>query len=120
MRLVGSKAKAPRIAINGRFLEEVQTRLEYLRGTNLISLASRPADAHQVIRDNEGVTLRTPSMTALQIYYDGVLPADRKLPIELTVGREKLGRFVVEWLRRIEPYEYGEPVLIRFTPVPKV
>jgi hypothetical protein len=56
-----------RIAINGRFLDEVQTRLDDGRSDS-VSYKLLPAEHHDVLEDQDGVTLRIPAMTALQLF----------------------------------------------------
>ena len=53
---------ARRIAINGRFLDEVQTRLQDDRSGSVIH-TSYPAEQHHAIEDEGGVTLRMPAAT---------------------------------------------------------
>lgn len=113
-RTTATRQKTPRIAINGRFLDEVGTRLEYGYKTQSVAIMRLPEKHHHLIADGDGVTLRVPAITALQLYYDGVLPADRDEPVELSVAGESLGRFAIEWLRRVDGHEFGEPILLRF------
>jgi hypothetical protein len=96
-----------RIAINGRFLDEVQTRLEDDRNGS-VSHTSHPAEQHHAIEDEDGVTLRTPAMTALQLYHDGILPANREQSVELTVANRRLGAFFVQWLRGLSGRGFGD------------
>jgi hypothetical protein len=111
-----SRAKTPRISINGVFLDEVRTRLDYGHETQSVGLMSLPAQHHRIITDGDGVVLRLPAITALQLYYDGVLPSNCDRAIELKLGKKKVGRFVIESLRRVEGHHFGEPVLLRLIP----
>lgn len=113
-RSAATRQKSPRIAINGRFLDEVGTRLEYGYKTQSIAIRRLPEKHHHLIADGDGVTLRCPAITALQLYFDGVLPADRDEPVELSVAGKSLGSFAIEWLRRVDGDEFGEPILLRF------
>jgi hypothetical protein len=101
-----------RIAINGSFLDEVQTRLEDDRSGSVIH-TSYPTEQHHAIEDEDGVTLRMPAMTALQLYHDGILPASREQSVELAVADKRLGTFFVQWLRGLSGREFGDPVLLR-------
>ena len=112
-----TQKKAPRIAINGCFLDDVKTRLEYGYATGSTSLKSFPTKHHRAVLDEDAVTLRLPALTALQLYHDGVLPVHNKHPIELTIGDANIGWFIVEWLRCVPEHEFGDPVLIRFARV---
>lgn len=62
-----------RIAINGRFLDEIQTRLQDDRSGSLIHTS--------------------------YLYHDGILPANREQSVDLTVADRRLGAFFVQWLR---------------------
>jgi len=106
-----------RIAINGRFLDEVQTRLEDDRSGS-VSHTSYPAEQHHAIEDEDGVTLRMPAMTALQLYHDGILPANREQSVELTVADRRLGAFFVQWLRGLSGRGFGDPMLLRLARKP--
>lgn len=114
-----SRQKAPRISINGVFLDAVYIRMEPGRFKGAVSQRGFPAAHHRVSADGETVVLRTPATVALQLYYDGVLPVNREQAVELKVGRKKAGRFLIKSLHCPEGYEFGEPVLIRFTPIDK-
>jgi hypothetical protein len=106
-----------RIAINGRFLDEVQTRLEDDRSGS-VSHTSYPAEQHHAIEDEDGVTLQTPAMTALQLYHDGILPASREQSVEITVADRRLGAFFVQWLRGLSGRGFGDPMLLRLARKP--
>ena len=99
-----------RIAINGRFLDEVQTRQEDDRSGS-VSHTSYPAEQHYAIEDEDGVTLQMPAVTALQLYHDGILPANREQSVELTVADRRLGAFFVQWLRGLSGRGFGDPML---------
>jgi hypothetical protein len=47
-----------RIAIDGHFLDEVQTRLHSEPGGESLSYSSAPLERHHATEDAEGVTLR--------------------------------------------------------------
>jgi hypothetical protein len=61
-----------RVAIDGHFLDDVQTRLHSDVSRKSLSYLSSPVERHHATEDEEGVTLRLPALTALQLYYDGV------------------------------------------------
>ena len=75
-----------------------------------VALGSRPAKHHHATVDEDRLTLRTPALTALQLYVDGVLPG----VVEIAVGDDELGSFEVEELRTPDEMEFGEPVIRRF------
>ena len=102
------------IAIDGHFLDEIQTRLQTPASSNSPAYTAAPIERHQVIEDEEGVTLKLPVLTALQLYHDGVLSAGPQKSVELTIADRKLGAFYLQWLRGLPGDEFGSPVLLRF------
>jgi len=110
-------SKPPRIGIDGVFLDDVRTRVHYDREANVVSYTSLPAHRHGVLADGAAVVVRTQAVTALQLYHDGVLPGDAVRGVDLAVGGETLGRFVVDSLRCARDRKSGQHVLLRFVPV---
>ncbi|MBI5548140.1 MAG: hypothetical protein HY901_30030 [Deltaproteobacteria bacterium] len=109
---------APRIAINGRYLDTVQTRMEPGVEPGSVSLLSLPDEHHTATVDGGGVvTLRLLALTALQLYFDGTLPADRGTAVSLEVGGQLLGDHHVEWLRCEGTGLHTEHVFLRLRPV---
>jgi tetratricopeptide (TPR) repeat protein len=107
----------PRIAVNGHFLDEVRTRLQSDITPDSISISylSLPEELHRLVADGDAVVLRIPAITALQLYYDGVLPQDQTRPVTLQAGDQALGTFRLASLRKpAEYYEHYEHVLLRF------
>src|SRR5208283_282200 len=103
-----------RIAIDGHFLDEIQTRLQTPASSKSLTYTAAPVERHQVIEDEEGVTLKLPVLTALQLYCAGVLSADPQKSVELTIATRKLGALYLQWLRGLPGEEFGNPVLLRF------
>src|SRR5260370_4617112 len=103
-----------RIAIDGHFLDEIRTRLQTPASNKSLTYTSAAVERHQVIADEEGVTLKVPVLTALQLYHDGVLSADPQKSVEFTSAARKLGAFHLHWLRGLPGDEFGNPVLLRF------
>jgi hypothetical protein len=103
-----------RIAIDGHFLDEVQTRLHSEAGGKSLSYLSAPVERHHATEDAEGVTLKLPALTALQLCYDGVLTADSRKSVKLTVAGRPLGVYYLQWMHTLPGEEFGGPVLLRF------
>jgi hypothetical protein len=80
-----------RIAIDGHFLDEIQTRLQTPASSKSLTYPAAPVERHQVIEDEEGITLKLPVLTALQLYHDGILSADPQKSVQLTIATRKLG-----------------------------
>jgi hypothetical protein len=57
--------------------------------------------------DEEGITVRLPALTALQLYYDGVLSADAQKSVELTIAGRPLGAYFLHWLRALPGDAFG-------------
>ncbi len=107
-----------RIAIDGHFLDEIQTRLQTPASSKSLTYSAAPVERHQLIEDEEGVTLKLPALTALQLYHYGVLSADAQKSVELTVAGRPLGAYFLHWMRGLPGDEFGNPVLLRFGPQP--
>jgi hypothetical protein len=103
-----------RIAIDGHFLDEIQTRLHTDGAAKSLSHVSAPIERHQVTEDEVGITLKVPALTALQLYRDRIMPADPRKSVELTVAGRKLGVLYLQWLRALPGDSFGAPVLLRF------
>jgi tetratricopeptide (TPR) repeat protein len=103
-----------RIAINGHFLDEVRTQLHADPNAKSLSYVSAPVERHEATEDEEGVTLKMPALTALQLYYDGVLPITPRKSADLSIAGRKLGPFYLHWMRGLPGDAFGAPVLLRF------
>jgi hypothetical protein len=108
-----------RVAIDGHFLDDVQTRLHSEMDGKSISYVSAPVERHHATVDAEGVTLRLPVLTALQLFYDGVLTADARKSVDLTIGGRPLGAHYLQWMHTLPGNEFAGPVLLRFGPKPE-
>jgi tetratricopeptide (TPR) repeat protein len=107
-----------RVAIDGHFLDDVQIRLHSDESSKSLSYSSAPVERHHATEDEEGITLRLLALTALQLYYDGVLSADAQRSVELTVAGRLLGAFFLHWLRALPGDKFGSAVILRFGPQP--
>jgi tetratricopeptide (TPR) repeat protein len=103
-----------RIAIDGKYLDEIQTRLHAEASTQSLTYVSAPIERHQAMEDEEGITLKIPALTALQLYSDGILPVGPRKSVDLSIAGRKLGAFYLHWLRGLPGDEFGAPVLLRF------
>jgi hypothetical protein len=111
------RGPAIRLAINGHFLDEVRTPREKQDDTEADPYISFPMEDYRAGFDGEATMLYLPLTAALQLYHDGVLPADRTQPITLTVGTRTKGPLYVEWMRHVaKSYHHGERVLLRLVP----
>jgi tetratricopeptide (TPR) repeat protein len=78
-----------RIAINGHFLDEVRTQLHAEPNAKSLTYVSAPIERHQATEDEEGVTLKLPALTALQLYSEGVLPITPRKSVDLSIAGRK-------------------------------
>ena len=79
-----------RVAIDGHFLDEVKTRLQIDPGSKTLSYVSAPVERHRVAEDEEGITLTLPAITALQLFHDGVLAADTRKSVAISIAARPL------------------------------
>lgn len=118
-RIHDLRPRGPRIAINGKYLHEIRTRLHDNLHPGAVSYLQLPEAHHRISQGEGAIVLRVPAITALQLYHDGVLPVDRTQPVSLAIDGRELGTFYIAWLRRpAEQYDPGEPVLLRFERAP--
>src|SRR5665213_1343923 len=103
-----------RIAIDGHFLDEIQTRLHTDEHAKSVSFIPAPVERHAVSEGETRVTLHLYALTAPQQYGDRIVPADPSRSVELTVAGRKLGPFYLQWLRALPGDAFGAPVLLRF------
>ena len=109
----GVKAEVPppierRIAIGGKFLDEVQIA----QGRN--TYLSFPVERHRgVIGDDGAVTVHAMMPSALQLFADGRLPRVGGAPVEVVVGGRKLGPMVLSELHcGGENYHHDVAILV--------
>jgi hypothetical protein len=103
-----------RIAIDGHFLDETQTQLHSEGDSTWSSYLSAPVETFHSTQDDEGVTLILPALTALQLHHDGVLTADDRKSVELTVAGRPLGPYYIHWMRTLPGNGFAGPVILRF------
>lgn len=114
-----STRRGGRIALNGRYLDEVRTRLHSPTESGRVSYLCLPEEHHRAIPDGDGFILRTPAITALQLHHEGLLSAGHAHPVELAIDDQAYGTYLVDWLRREPDHSAGtEMVLLRLAPTP--
>jgi len=117
MRPRACEAPAPiRIAINGRFLDEVHIALPKYKNT--VPLLSFPAPRHWARLDGDAdrlvLGIQPPTLT--QLYFDGVIPVDRAIPVTVQVGDAVPRRFVVERLEASDRYAVDDVMVLYLRP----
>ena len=109
-----SASSVQRIAIDGHFLDDAHTRLHSQVDSTSVSYVCAPAERHRAMVDGEGVTLKLPALTALQLFYDGVVKVEGPAPMELSVASRALGAHYLQWMHALPGEEFGGCVLLRF------
>jgi hypothetical protein len=108
------RTDTPRIKLGGRYLDEVQIRLEppawsKPRGASFVIF---PAEHHSAIVDGDVATIRVRALTAAQLLFDGVLPAVGGV-VNVCVGENDLGPLRVESLQTPESISDQQFVVLR-------
>jgi len=98
-----------RIAINGRFLDEVQIRLS----GNAASYVSYPAHRHEARLDGDRLLLAIPAPAVVQLCYEGVPLLDRGRPVAIRVGESDVGEFVLEGIELPDRLVAELPIVLR-------
>lgn len=70
-RAASNPSLNPSIAINGKPLVDVRTRLHHSYDTGAVSYTMRPAEHHRLTQDEDMLILQIPLITAVQLYHDG-------------------------------------------------
>ena len=92
--------KPPKVLVNGVDLSQVTTpKLSLGRSTSTVRVG-RPLAG--VRNDDASLVLEIYPLTLAQLYFDGVLPQDRDVPVEVRVGRRKPSRWRVHSLEAHE------------------
>ncbi|MBN2800034.1 MAG: hypothetical protein JXX28_12895 [Deltaproteobacteria bacterium] len=91
--------KRTRISINGQDLSDVRTRAitDYPSGS-CVSIGSPDVF---VTEDGSALVVEIYPLTAAQLYFDGVLPQDRAIPVDVKVGRRKARGYLIDSMRRV-------------------
>lgn len=107
--------KRTKISINGQLLSEVRTRAMVDYPTKSITyMGHTDVFVHE---DEEGIAVELSPVTLAQLYYDGVLPQDRSIPVEAKVGRRKPRPYTIDRLLTRKD-RWGRDVLVlRLVPV---
>jgi hypothetical protein len=102
------------IAIGGRELNDVQTRVESGSATQSVTHRSAPVEQHALVQDGQGVTITLPALTALQLYHDGTLTADPGRAVAIAYAGRPLGEHYLHSMRALAGNDLGSHVSLRF------
>lgn len=101
--------KPPKVLINGVDLSQVATpKVSHGQGTSTVHVG-RPLAG--VRNDDAALVLEVYPLTLAQLYFDGVLPQDRDVPVEVRVGRRKPSRWQVQSLE-MQKNRWQEHVMV--------
>jgi hypothetical protein len=98
-----------RIAIEGRYLDEVKIRQANMYATGPIAYVSFPAERHWARAEGVDVTVSAQAATVVKLFADGVLPALGGRCVAVEVG----GRTHVCMLEAVE-LGAGDMIVLRF------
>jgi len=109
----------PRIAINGLRLEEVEMRIiEESESDTSARFVTFPRNQHRILRDGEVLMMQIPALTALQLYFDGILSSERNRHVEIAVNEHKPESYRVTGLRQVpEDFRRKGLVMLRMVRV---
>ena len=106
--------KRTRISINGQDLSQVRTRAitDYPSGSS-VSIGSPDV----FITEDGGVLIvEIYPLTASQLYFDGVLPQDRAIPVDVTLGQRKARGYLIDSLRTRKNRWSQDVIVLRLVP----
>lgn len=107
--------KQTRISINGQDLSQVRTRAVPNYPTRSFVYFGSP-DVF-VTEESDGLAVEMYPLTLAQLYFDGVLPQDRAIPVQVKVGRKKARPFHIDsMITRKNPWR-SDIVVLRLVPV---
>jgi hypothetical protein len=99
-----------RIAIGGRYLDEVQIR-QNLPGTSYVSF---PAHRHLARVEDDLVTVSTQGATAVKLFADGVLPPVGGGAVTVAIGGRELGLCHLDAVETCETRSFELGIVLRF------
>lgn len=100
-----------RIAIGGRYLDEVQIRLDLL---DSLSHLSFPANRHRGRVEEDRVTVFTQGPTAVNLFADGVLPPVGRGAVTVAIGGREFGPCHPEAVETCETRSFEFGIVLRF------
>jgi hypothetical protein len=95
---------APAIAINGKRLDRVRMPLAPWSERS-VSYLSYPKSQMRFSLAEETLQLAVPPLLGMELYRSGVLPQDSQVPVIVSIGGRRRGRFIVADVRY--PGGYG-------------
>jgi hypothetical protein len=103
-----------RIAIDGKYLDEVQIRQAEPYAPHAVCYLSFPAHRHWAQLKGDRVTVSAQAPTVVALFADGVLPAVGGRTVVVEVGGEKIGPCLLEAVESGERNGVDDVIVLRF------
>ncbi len=105
---------APRIAIEGRYLDEVRIRQALQWDPRSVCFLAFPATRHRALVEGPRVTISAQAPTIVQLFAEGILPAVGTRPVRLEIAGKDLGAFILDTIESGERTAIGDMIVLRF------
>jgi len=112
--MMSRKRPEIRIAIDGKYLDEVQIREAEPYAPNAVCYLSFPADRHWAERKGDRVSVSAQAATVVKLFADGVLPEVGGRTVVGEVGGEKIGPCLLEAVESGERNGVDDVIVLRF------
>lgn len=103
-----------RIAIAGRYLDEVQIRLARSQDPGTVSYLSYPAHRHRARAEEDRVTVSTQTATAVALFADGVLPPIGGGAVTVEIDGLEIGPCFLETVEAGDTNPSGNAIILNF------
>ena len=103
-----------RIAIGGRYLDEVQIRLAKSHAPNTRSDLSFPAHRHATSIDQDQLVVATQAATAVKLFSEGVLQPIGGIAVTVRIGSEDCGLWLLDSVEADRESSSDIEILLRF------
>lgn len=109
-----SNSGAIGIAIEGRYLDEVQIRQAKRYAANCVGYRSFPAHRHSAHVEGDVVMVSAQAPTVVVLLAGGVLPPVAGRAVKIQIGGRTLGPLHLEAIESGETDSVGEVIVLRF------
>ncbi len=103
-----------RIAIGGRYLDEVRIRQAGRHTAPAVAYLSFPAERHWAHIDGDGVTISAQAQSVVMLFADGVLPSLGGGVVTVEVGGRRLGPCTLESVESGAISAVDDLIVLRF------
>jgi hypothetical protein len=112
-----TRRRAPRdvrIAIGGRYLDEVRMRSTKVYQPGHVAFLSFPASRHRAQVGKDGITISAQAVTVVQLYAEGVLPKTGGPAVRIEVDGHDLGEWVLAEVASGEQSGVDDIIVLEF------